>query len=430
MRVIAHGGARRGLVPAAALGFVLLATRSFAGGLGLYEVGSPDLGTASAGRAALGADASTAWGNPAAMTRLESSQVLVGLQPIIATVEFDAGPRSTVAGSDGGNAGGVIPSGGLYGVYSILPDLKVGASVNSYIGGDLDYANDWVGRYYTTKAEILTFNVNPVFAWRVLPWLSFGGGFSVQWAQLTSRAAVNNPLDRRPDGSLKYEDGSVGFGGNFGFLFEIDERTRVGVTYRSEVDQSFDDVPKFGQLGPLLQAALQRSGILGSSLGISTSVPQEVMLSGYRQVTDDFALMANFGWQNWSHFGKYSVSLASVPPRALSVESGFQDTFHGAIGAHYRLDERTLLQIGFAYDSSAVDDANRGPALPVDRQLRAAAGVQYDLTEHYRFGLAYEYVNLGSAPIDATRGPLAGTLQGDYDTNMLNVIGLTIAYRF
>ena len=64
---------------------------------------------------------------------------------------------AAAAGSDGGNAGGVIPSGGLYGVYSVSPDLKLGASVNSYIGGNLDYANDWVGRYYTQKAEILTF---------------------------------------------------------------------------------------------------------------------------------------------------------------------------------------------------------------------------------------------------------------------------------
>lgn len=429
MRGISHGAKRR-LAASTALAVLLFAAPAHAGGLGLYEVGSPDLGTASAGRAALGADASTAWGNPAAMTRLDGAQVLVGLQPIVATVEFDAGSRSTVPGSDGGNAGGVIPSGGLYGVYSISPDLKLGASVNSYIGGNLDYAHDWVGRYYTQKAEILTFNFNPVFAWRVLPWMSFGGGFSVQWAQLTSRAAVNDLLDRRPDGSLKYEDGSVGFGGNFGFLFDVDEKTRIGVTYRSEVDQSFDDVPKFAGLGPLLQAALQRSGILGSSLGIGTAIPQEVMLSGYRQLTDELALMANFGWQNWGHFGNYSVSLASVPPRALSVESGFQDTFHGAIGAHYRLNEPTLLQVGFAYDSSAVGEANRGPALPVDRQLRFAAGVQYDLTQHCRLGLAYEYVDLGSAPIDTTRGPLAGTLQGDYGTNMLNVVGLTIAYRF
>lgn len=409
---------------------MLSATPARAGALWLYEVGSPDLGTAGAGRAALANDASTAWGNPAGMALLDGSHLLVGLQPIVATVEFDPGARSTIPGGGGGNAGGFVPSAGLFGTYSILPELKIGASINSYIGGNLDYDDDWVGRYYTTRAEILTFNFNPVFAYRVTPWMSFGGGFSVQWARLTSRAAINNALDQLPDGRLEYRDSNIGFGGNFGFLFEIDEWTRVGISYRSEVDQSFDDVPSFAQVGPRLQAALQVSGVLGSNLEISTSVPQEVMLSGFRQVTDELALMANFGWQNWSHFGDYSVSLSSVPPRALAVESGFEDTFHGAIGAHYRVSEPLLLQIGFAYDSSAVDEANRGPSLPVDRQLRFAGGVIYDIDEHYRLGLAYEYVDLGSAPIDTTRGPLAGTLQGDYGTNSLNVVGLTLAYRF
>jgi long-chain fatty acid transport protein len=412
------------------LGLALAGTQAHAGGLWLYEVGSPDLGTAGAGRAALAADASTAWGNPAGMTRLSSSEILVGLQPIIATAEFDPGSRSTVPGSDGGNAGGVIPSGGLYGVWSVLPEFKLGASINSYIGGNLDYENDWVGRYYTTKAEILTFNFNPVFAWRVLPWMSFGGGVSVQWAQLKSQAAVNNILDRFPDGRLKYEDSNVGFGGNFGFLFEIDERNRIGVTYRSGVDQSFDDVPSFAQLGPLVRAGLQVSGVLGSNLHLSTSVPQEVMLSGFSQVTDDLSLMANFGWQNWSHFGQYSVSLASSPPRDIGVNSGFDDTLHGAIGGQYRVADPVTLQLGFAYDSSAVGEASRGPALPVDRQLRFATGVLWDIDEHYRLGLAYEYVSLGSAPIDTTRGPLAGTLQGDYGPNALSVVGLTLAYRF
>ncbi len=430
MQPIAARLRRSNALAAAVLSIVLAGTPAYAGGLWLYEVGAPDLGTASAGRAATAADASTAWGNPAGMTRLQQSQLLVGLQPIIASAEFDPGARTTVAGTDGGDAGGFIPAGGVYGVLALGSDLRLGASINSYVGGSLDYDDDWVGRYYTTKAEILTFNVNPVFGWRVLPWMSVGGGFSVQWAQLTSRAAVNNIANRLPDGRLRYQDGNFGFGGNFGFLFDVDEKTRVGITYRSEVDQSFDDVPSFANLGPLLRAGLQIGGVLGKNLHLGTSVPQEVMLSGFTQITDELALMANFGWQNWSHFGQYSVALASSPPRELRVESGFEDTFHGAIGGEYRVAEPLVVQLGFAYDSSAVDEANRGAALPVDRQLRFATGVLYDLNEHYRLGLAYEYVSLGSAPIDTTRGPLAGTLQGDYSTNALSVIGLTIAYRF
>lgn len=40
-----------------------------AGGIWLYEMATPDQGTAAAGRAALAVDASTAWLNPAGMTR-------------------------------------------------------------------------------------------------------------------------------------------------------------------------------------------------------------------------------------------------------------------------------------------------------------------------------------------------------------------------
>src|SRR6185369_16803328 len=120
----------RALVRRAALTVVALqmvgVSAVWAGGLGIYEVGSTDLGTASAGRAALAEDASTAWGNPAGMTRLAGSQLLIGLQPLIVTTEFDVGTRTTTSGTDGGNAGGFVPSGGIYGVYGILPDLKIG----------------------------------------------------------------------------------------------------------------------------------------------------------------------------------------------------------------------------------------------------------------------------------------------------------------
>ena len=119
-----------------------------------------------------------------------------------------------------------------------------------------------------------------------------------------------------------------------------------------------------------------------------------------------------------------------MPPRNIGVDAGFDDTFHGAIGAHYRLGKPTQLQLGFAYDSSAVGKSNRGPALPVDQQLRFGVGVLYEITEDYRLGFSYEYVSLGKAEIDRTRGPLAGTLQGDYSSNSLNVIGFTVSHRF
>jgi len=428
---MAHGWRRMLALPAAAVVLLMLdATAAWAGGAWVYEIGTPDVATASAGRAALAEDASTAFGNPAGMTRLRDSQVLFGLQPLITTTEFDNGAATTVSGTNGGNAGAFIPSGGIYGVYSLMPDLKIGASLNSYLGGSLSYSDDWVGRYYATEALLLTFNLNPVIAYRVLPWLSLGAGFSVQWAKLKDEAAINNVADQLPDGRLKFEDTNFGFGGNIGALFEIDPHTRVGLTYRSRVTQSFTDVPSFQQLGPGLQAALQRVGVLGNKLTIDETMPQEVMLSAYHELTRDLAVMANFNWQNWSQFGQIGISLDSVPPRSLTSNANFHDTFQGAGGLHYRLGKPTILQLGLAYDSSPVGESNRSPALPLDQQFRVAVGCQYAVTDDYTLGFAYEYGNLGSAPINRTRGPLAGTLEGDYQANSLNVFNINVIHRF
>jgi long-chain fatty acid transport protein len=71
-------------------GSILLCTSAWGAGLWLYEGGQPDVGTATAGRAALANDASTAAINPAGMTRLDRSQVLVGVQPLLVRTKFDA----------------------------------------------------------------------------------------------------------------------------------------------------------------------------------------------------------------------------------------------------------------------------------------------------------------------------------------------------
>jgi long-chain fatty acid transport protein len=75
-----------------------------AAGLALYETGAPDLGTASAGRAAMAADASTAAANPAGMTPLDRSQLLGASGAMLPSTNFDVAPQTTTSGGGGGNA--------------------------------------------------------------------------------------------------------------------------------------------------------------------------------------------------------------------------------------------------------------------------------------------------------------------------------------
>ena len=124
----------------------LTGSYAWSAGLWLYEAGTPDMGTAAAGRAAMADDASTAGSNPAGMTRLERSQMLIGVQPLYLNSEFSPGSETTVSGSDGGNAGGWVMAGNLSYVHKYSEDLSFGVMAGSYFGLGLDPDDSWVGR--------------------------------------------------------------------------------------------------------------------------------------------------------------------------------------------------------------------------------------------------------------------------------------------
>ena len=86
------------------------------------------------------------------MTRLDRSQILVGVQPAYGVSHFDKSGDSR-GGGNGGNAQGFAPGGALYGVYSATPDLKLGLSLGSYFAGSLQYQDGWSGRFYAHQVR-------------------------------------------------------------------------------------------------------------------------------------------------------------------------------------------------------------------------------------------------------------------------------------
>ena len=83
------------------------------------------------------------------------------------------------------------------------------------------------------------------------------------------------------------------------------------------------------------------------------------------------------------------------------------------LGAHIDLDDDWLLMVGTSYVSSAVDNADRTPDLPVDQQVRASIGAEYRIDDTWRIGANYTFLWLGENDIDQTR-PF-GRITGDYD---------------
>jgi len=401
---------------------------TMAAGFWIYEMGTPDLGTAAAGRAALARDAATVFGNPAGMTSLDRSQLLVGTQLVVGDVHFDRGSDTTVAGGNGGNAAGTVPGGSLYYVHNVTPDFKLGGWHGSYFAGSVQYEDGWSGRYYGTKAELITLGAGINGAYKVNEWLSIGGGPFALYGKLDQRVALNN-VGSSQDGRLRFSDEQFGVGGMAGLMLEPVRGTRFGVTYTSPVELDFKDRPSTKNLGPGLQALKDNRGLFTRRIDLGLTVPQQVMLSGYHELTDRWAVMGNLVWQNWSAFGKPDISISSTNVSNETANLNYDDTWGVALGAQYAFAEGWLWSVGGGYDSSPMSKGERSPNLPLDQQFRLGTGLQYSFNDKITVGAAYQYMNAGDADLDVERGPLAGRLQGDYQSYDFHFVALNLSWR-
>jgi long-chain fatty acid transport protein len=404
-----------------------LTTSARCAGLALYETGAPDLGTASAGRAAMAADASTAAANPAGMTLLDRSQLLAASGALLPFTNFDVAPETTTAGGGGGNSGVFFPIGGFFYVHKLSERLRLGVAVDSNFGLSGDPGKRWVGRYYLTYESIITGTVNPSIAYQVNEWLSVGAGFSFSVARLKFQSKINK-IRNVSDAGLALESWDEAFGGNFGILLKPLDKLRVGLTYQSPVDYKFGFRAHLTNLGRVLSFLRRRIG--GVKTNIPMEVPQQVMMSALYEVTPKFSLMGNVGWQNWSAFSEFPIGISARKQRSVEVNLNFSDTYQLAIGQQLRFGEKWLWSAGFAYDSSPVSKANRPATLPLDRQLRYGTGIQYEINRNVTAGAAWEFMDAGPGPYRTRRGPLAGTLQGHFPTNYLNFVGVNLIWKF
>lgn len=405
---------------------IALADIAHAGGLTLYEIGTPDLGLAAAGYAARAQDAATVLTNPAGMTRLNQSQFMLSGQALYGVAQFTPNSLTTpsLGTNDGGNAVGFLPGGSAFFVWSATPDLKVGFGLFSNFGLSESYEDAWVGRYYVQSATLLGLSMMPSVACRFLPWFSAGVSVNVMYGILRDTAAVNGILPSAPDGTLEVESNAWGVGVEVGVLFEPAEGTRIGATYTSPMSLGFSATPSITNVpagSPFL--ALQKPVSLGMT------VPQGVMLSVYKEVVPGLALLANVGWQNWSQFGKVDVQVSDPSQTSVTVNVNYKDTWHGALGAQIKAAEGWLVSTGISYDSSMIANDQRTPALPTGSAWRFAAGVQHPVSESVELGLAYEFLWGGTLPMDQQRGPLSGRIAGSYQNTLINFFAFNVNWK-
>jgi long-chain fatty acid transport protein len=409
---------------------------AMAGGLIAYEVGTADVGLASAGYNARAQDASTVFTNPAGMTRLEGNQFLAAGQLDYGWTKFSIGSgTSSALGTDGGGdafgSDGWFLGGGGFFSHSVSRDLKFGFAMTGNFGAPLKYDDNWVGRYYVQEATMLGLSFVPSIAYKATDKLSLGAGVNVMYGIYKNQVAINIPDALRPgkfvpirrsdtDAQLNVEDNTWGVGLNLGLLYEINPRVRLGLTWNSQVNLDFSAPAEFSNLGQL-GTSLQNRGLLNANIDVGIKVPQQAMGSIFAQVNDRWAVLGSVGWQQWSKFGQVELGIDNTTnPTSLTTNLDFKDTWHFAGGAQYKLSDPWLLNFGIAYDTGLQSGSTVSPLLPVNWAWRFGAGAQHQVSKTFFWGVAAEYMYGGALDVNQqSTTPVElggrGNVVGSYD---------------
>lgn len=376
---------------------MFLASEGEAGGLYALEFGTPSMATASAGTNAIASDASTAYHNPAGMTRLDGNQFMLAGGLLYVDIEFNVDPSSPVPGGNGGDAGGPAPILSAHYARKINEDLSAAL---------LDYDDNWAGRFQATEVTVFTTNFLASVGYRLTGTFSIGGGVAYMYAKVDQSLAVPTPGPGA--GELNLDDDGYDVGAMLSLLWEPAEGTRLGVTYST-------------QLEPDLRGDLSVSPIgLSAAASADLVFPETARFSLYQQLDDKWALLGSVNWENWSKFESLDLS---VNRGTVALPRNWRDVFSYGLGFHYRWRATMTLKGGISYTESPVSAADRTADMPIDRQIRLAAGFEKVLDSKRTLGFALELIDLGDARIDNA------TLKGEYEKNYMIAAVISVNWK-
>lgn len=445
---------RRLMLGLAVPGLLGLSSYTFSSAFQLWEQDSASVGNYHAGYAALANDASTAWYNPAGITRFKHQQIVVGASAVMTDFKYkgsvavtETTPKVIAIPTFPFRAVVAPPSTFTYpsvtaqgGVFTVIPNLHYvtpindklgfGFSVSVPFGLKTDYGRSTPLRYAATLTSISVIDISPSIGFKVTDKASLGLGFDVQkvWAEFNSDgvllAATPSPTSAFPppittaivpiaSASATNKASGVGYGFHLGGLYEFTENTRVGLSYHSQVVHHLSGNSTFA--GPAA-VILNHGSIHSARSTTNVTLPPYTSLSAYHRINPLIAVMGTVNYTQWSTFKTLNLngvagavnapSPVFVAPSKnikVTIPENYQDTWNVSVGADYYVTDRITLRGAVGYDQTPVEDKTRNVQLPDNDRYIIALGGHFQATKAVGVDLGWSHfffhqVNINPPP--------------------------------
>lgn len=413
---------RRSISALCTAGLLGLSTQAFASAFQLWEQdGGSYLANYHAGYAAAVVDASTAFYNPAGLTKFKNQQAVFAGVNVLTDFKYKG-----LIGVSSINNGALRPVTAQGGSYSFVPALSYAAPITDRIGFGFsivvpfglktDYGTSTILRYAATETSVKVIDVSPSLGFQVTDQLSLGIGFDIQrmFAEFNSIATLGPTGAFDTLGANKANDTAYGY--HLGALYEFNPCTRIGLSYHSQVVHHLNGSSRFE--GPLADpAALLIDGkldnVLTSHASTSVTLPAYAALSVYHRVIQPVALMATIAYTKWNTFQNIHLdSVAGIVPTGgiipfeqatniqVIIPQKYRNTWNVSVGGDWYVCDRITLRAGIGYDQSPLSTTYRDVRLPDNDRFIVALGGHFQASNCVGVDLGWLHVFINEVTVN------------------------------
>lgn len=403
---------------------VCLAGVAQAGGYRVALQGQKALGMGHTG-VAMTDSAETIFFNPGAITQLEAEMDIVGG---ITLLQGSTLYRNDETGSTVETDNPLGTPINAYLAQKLSQDLSWGLGIYTPYGNKVEWPTDWAGSHLVNYIELQAIYIQPTIGYQLTESTSIGFGPTLVLGSVEFNRNLSTSLrDANGRSNVTIEAQNVtAWGYNIGLLHEINERTRFGVSYRSEViveargeEATFDNIPASlpGQYDNV-------------TFDADLPLPAELTLGVAYDYSDKLTLAFDVNRTFWDVYDELVIEfdngVTSTNPR------NYEDSSIVRFGAQYRYDEKLTLRAGIYFDESPVPDGAFAPETPRNDAIGYTAGVTYHASKNLELDVAVLILTFdettNSYDFYEENGQLV-PFGGTYDS-AANSIGFGLTYKY
>ena len=400
---------------------LIISAQLFAGGFQINEHGARAMGMGGA-FTAVANDASAIYWNPAGLTQLTGTQLMLGTTLISPMSSFKGiAPATTEYKTESQT---FFPT-HFFAAHNFKNGLAAGIGFTSPFGLGVKWGDNWVGKYLTLDTELKVFTISPVVAYKFSDQFSLSAGFIYSWANVTLKQKAPKPAILGGGESLITLDGkdNSAIGYSFGLLYKPVPKLSLGVSFHSQIKYSFSGTATATNVPPQA-ASLFPNGDISADI----TAPLNLAAGIAYQVDPKLLLSFDFQYVGWSSYDTLKVDFTSYSD--ISSARSYDNSFILRLGGEYQLNNNLSILAGIYYDKSPVKAEYMSPQLPEGNRLGFSVGVGYHISNQLLLSGSYLYIHSSETTVtNSTQmlGPLH--FNGVYNSSA-NLGSLTLSYSF